>query len=609
MNTPSAIRLYHDDVTVKDLVKLMGNLRQSQTRQTQARDQSIVSGSRKPTYHPIEELQGIIGNRALGNLIKSQQDLSRQVHRTQDPLLSTVSPVSGQSIQRMPRFRGLSHELMGHWQQGNPVQAKLTIGEAGDKYELEADRVASEVVDRINTPVTSHSTQPESIQAQGQQDELMRKPMVQLQSVEGGMAATPELESSIQQAKGSGMPIAESIRKPMEQSFGADFSGVRVHADAQSNQLNQSIQARAFTTGKDIFFRQGEYNPGSRGGQELIAHELTHVVQQIGSTVQRQTESQDFNQGVIQRKIITFKPQHPKAESAYTPEEKEGKEKAEKVDNEVEKAFDEFIKGNYDGASEAQKLIYFRRKQEYEDGKKVIHPSTAAGYVIEGKANVGIKALGSEFETQNTTLLKGTRPDVAIKLSTGNYALVDITAQKSAGHILDKKGNWTGHANIPYVAESIYPSINFDDPSSTKSLSDDEVEAAIKAAKESEDFKKLAEQEWLEQQENIFKKYQEKVEDIIDNFNRDIKEGGKPNKAIFRLNQRTRQSWLEETGLMIRLNTDINKDDYTLRIDKYNSRNYKEQVEFYKNNLNKEYRVKQNNYKAIEQWLDDKILN
>ncbi|AOY81877.2 MULTISPECIES: DUF4157 domain-containing protein [Moorena] len=177
-------------------------------------------------------------------------------------------------------FRGLSHELRGNWQQGNPVQAKLTIGEAGDKYELEADRVASEVVDRINAPVSSLSTQHQSIQAQGQQEELKRKPMVQLQSIEGGMAATPELESSIQQARGSGMPIALSIRKPMEQSFGADFSGVRVHNDAQSDQLNQSIQARAFTTGKDIFFRQGEYNPGSRGGQELIAHELTHVVQQ-----------------------------------------------------------------------------------------------------------------------------------------------------------------------------------------------------------------------------------------------------------------------------------------------------------------------------------------
>ncbi|NEO76440.1 DUF4157 domain-containing protein [Moorena sp. SIO4G3] len=269
----------------------MGNLRQSQTKNTQARYQSIVSGSRKPTYHPIEELQGIIGNQALGNLIKSQPDLSGQVHRSQDPLLSRVSPVSGQSIQRMPMFRGLSHELRGNWSDGNLVQAKLTIGQAGDKYELEADRVASEVVRQINAPVSSLSTQPESIQAQGQQDELMRKPMVQLDSVEGGMAATPELESSIQQAKGSGMPIAESIRKPMEQSFGADFSGVKVHNDTQSDQLNQSIQARAFTTGKDIFFRQGEYNPGSRGGQELIAHELTHVVQQTGGQIQCKSPS------------------------------------------------------------------------------------------------------------------------------------------------------------------------------------------------------------------------------------------------------------------------------------------------------------------------------
>ena len=275
----------------------MGNLRQSQTRKTLTRDQSLVSGSRKPTIHPIEELQGIIGNRALGQLIKSQPDLYRQVHRSQDPLLSSVSPVNGQSIQRQPMFRGLSHELMGNWQQGNPVQAKLTIGEAGDKYELEADRVASEVVDRINTPVSSLSTQPNSIQPQHQQDELIRKPMVQLQSVEGGMAATPELETSIQQARGSGMPIAESIRKPMEQSFGADFSGVRVHADAQSDQLNQSIQARAFTTGKDIFFRQGEYNPGSRGGQELIAHELTHIVQQAGGTGKLQAQPDDASSG------------------------------------------------------------------------------------------------------------------------------------------------------------------------------------------------------------------------------------------------------------------------------------------------------------------------
>ncbi|NEQ16306.1 MAG: DUF4157 domain-containing protein, partial [Moorea sp. SIO3E2] len=133
----------------------MGNLRQSQTTKTLTSQQQQPSPSTKPELHPIEELQGIIGNRALGHLIKSQHQNSQsevgyqqKVARTIDPLLSSVSPVSGQPIQRQPMFRGLSHELRGNWFEGNLVQAKLTIGEAGDKYEQEADRVASEVVDR-----------------------------------------------------------------------------------------------------------------------------------------------------------------------------------------------------------------------------------------------------------------------------------------------------------------------------------------------------------------------------------------------------------------------------------------------------------------------------
>ncbi len=91
------------------------------------------------------------------------------------------------------------------------------------------------------------------------------------------------------------------------QAFGADFSGVRVHTDAQAHQLNQSIQAKAFTTGQDVFVRQGAYEPGSRGGQELLAHELTHVVQQKGEVVQchnEQIEAKGIqlgqNQNVIQ---------------------------------------------------------------------------------------------------------------------------------------------------------------------------------------------------------------------------------------------------------------------------------------------------------------------
>ncbi|MBD2526252.1 DUF4157 domain-containing protein [Nostoc sp. FACHB-133] len=190
-------------------------------------------------------------------------------------------------------------------QTSTPIQAKLTIGEPGDKYEQEADETARQVVQRI------HQSQGEKVQRESllekeelqmkperriqreslplSEDELQMKPMVQ-RVADRDMATSPDLETSIQQARSGGQPLADNVRKPMEQAFGADFSGVKVHADSQADQLNQSIQAKAFTTGQDVFFRQGEYNPGSRGGQELIAHELTHVVQQKGGAVREPVE-------------------------------------------------------------------------------------------------------------------------------------------------------------------------------------------------------------------------------------------------------------------------------------------------------------------------------
>jgi hypothetical protein len=76
------------------------------------------------------------------------------------------------------------------------------------------------------------------------------------------------------------------VRQQMENAFGSDFSGVRVHTGAGAHSLNKALNAIAFTTGQDIFFRDSAYDPGSPAGKELLAHELTHVVQQGGATVQ-----------------------------------------------------------------------------------------------------------------------------------------------------------------------------------------------------------------------------------------------------------------------------------------------------------------------------------
>ncbi|MCA6373953.1 MAG: DUF4157 domain-containing protein [Cytophagales bacterium] len=172
------------------------------------------------------------------------------------------------------------------------IQAKLSIGEPNDKYEQEADATASKVVQQINSPTQDKSVQREA--AMEEEDELQMKSLVQKSgNLDGGEAST-DLESSIQSARGSGQSLDPNLQAKMGQAMGADFSGVKVHTDSQSDQLNKSIQAKAFTTGQDVFFRQGAYEPRSRGGQELIAHELTHVVQQNSGAVQRLVQREEY---------------------------------------------------------------------------------------------------------------------------------------------------------------------------------------------------------------------------------------------------------------------------------------------------------------------------
>ncbi|MFO0127495.1 MAG: DUF4157 domain-containing protein, partial [Pseudanabaena sp.] len=190
------------------------------------------------------------------------------------------------------------------------IQAKLSIGEPNDKYEQEADATASKVVQQINSPMQDQSVQKQesmeeeeelqmkpisSIQREaaiGEEEELQMKSLVQRRENFGGGEASTNLESSVQSARSSGQSLDPNLQEKMGQAMGADFSSVKVHTDSQSDQLNKSIQAKAFTTGQDIFFRQGEYSPSSTGGQELLAHELTHVVQQNGNTVQRRKKVQ-----------------------------------------------------------------------------------------------------------------------------------------------------------------------------------------------------------------------------------------------------------------------------------------------------------------------------
>ena len=136
------------------------------------------------------------------------------------------------------------------------------------------------------------------VQRRGEEEELQMKPLVQRRVGPDGGDLGAQAEQSIQQTQGRGQELPDRLRSSMEEAFGADFSGVRVHNDAESDDLNDALQARAFTTGQDIYLRQSEYNPANGTGQKLLAHELTHVVQQSGSLVLREPVS-----GIVQREL------------------------------------------------------------------------------------------------------------------------------------------------------------------------------------------------------------------------------------------------------------------------------------------------------------------
>ncbi len=101
----------------------------------------------------------------------------------------------------------------------------------------------------------------------------------------GSFELDDETTVRINRARGGGQPLEHNVQAQMGAAMDHDFSSVQVHTSPEADDLNKQLGAKAFTTGRDVFFRQGTYQPHTSGGQELIAHELTHVVQQSSGAV------------------------------------------------------------------------------------------------------------------------------------------------------------------------------------------------------------------------------------------------------------------------------------------------------------------------------------
>ncbi|NNE75465.1 MAG: DUF4157 domain-containing protein [Pricia sp.] len=250
------------------------------------------------------------------------------------------------------------HFLEGGEQQNDapfipPVQTKLNIGKPGDIYEKEADKTADAVVAKTNstdaiqkmgaeeeevqtkplaaglTPFVQRQESPEeeepvqamaeekeeeSIQMQEEEEESLQtkcdscanedklqkmegeeeEEALQTKKNDGGTNATG-LTSQLQASKASGNPMDKTSRVEMEHAFGNDFSQVQIHTDSQAKIMNKHLNAQAFTHGNHIYFNSGKYDPNSKKGKHLLAHELTHTIQQGASaeTIQPKLRVED----------------------------------------------------------------------------------------------------------------------------------------------------------------------------------------------------------------------------------------------------------------------------------------------------------------------------
>jgi len=166
------------------------------------------------------------------------------------------------------------------------IQPKLSINTPGDQYEQEADAKAERV---MRMPSNIAETKPvtgligRSVQrkcASCEEEEKKKRIMRKEAGGSGDLSVLSSFSSSLNASKGSGSPLPLGTRSFMENAFSADFSGVRIHADSHAAEMSKGINAKAFTLERDIYFNEGQYNPVSTEGRYLLAHELTHTMQQ-----------------------------------------------------------------------------------------------------------------------------------------------------------------------------------------------------------------------------------------------------------------------------------------------------------------------------------------
>jgi hypothetical protein len=276
-------------------------------RKVQAEQQKTtpeVEEQQKPfdlrTAGPLE-LQQVIGNRATGDLLKrggkgpvvqtkmtvtdANDQHEQEADRVADAIVSGGKPETAQ--------RAAEEEEMALKRIQRAPEEEMALMRIQREEEMDEDEIEAKRIQRADDPSMSDDdlAMASRIERAPEEEELAATKRIERKETDMSKSfdVGGQIEDQIRGTSG-GQKLDTGIQTKMESGTGHDFSNVRVHTDSKADTLSNSLGARAFTTGTDIFFKQGEYNPGSDEGQKLIAHESTHVIQQGGTQMKREED-------------------------------------------------------------------------------------------------------------------------------------------------------------------------------------------------------------------------------------------------------------------------------------------------------------------------------
>lgn len=254
----------------------------------------------------MNSLQQTIGNRAVGRLIHTKlkvgqpnDQYEQEADRVAEQVTNMPAPAAGRgaatagsaaggTVQRAAAMEEDKRFVGPHEKFDGPHEEDESIQRAEMKEEEPVQRQAGEEEESVQRQAGEEESEQVNRQPVKDEEKKIQRQPEEEEPVQAKAASrpapsiTPKVAANIHAMKGSGQPLPEATRAAFEPRFGYDFSHVRVHTDTPATESAAAIKARAFTVGSDIAFGAGEYAPESAAGQKLLAHELTHVVQQDG---------------------------------------------------------------------------------------------------------------------------------------------------------------------------------------------------------------------------------------------------------------------------------------------------------------------------------------